>query len=188
MEVRWVGGGAGGAGGGLGGWRAASLKLVAASVKQARTSLRALWVCVQGPVCGPLPLRHRLRRPKHGPPRVPGALPPDGRGAQKSAGLLRQWLPRWAQGSAALLPSSLCRLPPLLGPLQPMHTRTAPPPAAAAAAFPVSFFERLEALEPVWVPYYVMHKLMQGRVDLPGGSLGPGPRVGVRGDGSSTSK
>ncbi|PSC73151.1 hypothetical protein C2E20_3677 [Micractinium conductrix] len=33
------------------------------------------------------------------------------------------------------------------------------------AAFPESFFDRLESLQTVWVPYYVVHKVMQGMLD-----------------------
>jgi DUF1680 family protein len=33
------------------------------------------------------------------------------------------------------------------------------------AAFPQEHFDRLEALQPVWVPYYVVHKLLQGLID-----------------------
>lgn len=33
------------------------------------------------------------------------------------------------------------------------------------AAFPPSHFDRLEALQPVWVPYYVVHKILAGFVD-----------------------
>lgn len=33
------------------------------------------------------------------------------------------------------------------------------------SAFPSSHFDRLEALEPVWAPYYVIHKLLAGLID-----------------------
>lgn len=33
------------------------------------------------------------------------------------------------------------------------------------SAFPKSHFDRLENLEPVWAPYYVIHKIMQGLLD-----------------------
>lgn len=33
------------------------------------------------------------------------------------------------------------------------------------SAFPASHFDRLEALQPVWAPYYVIHKLLQGLLD-----------------------
>ena len=33
------------------------------------------------------------------------------------------------------------------------------------AAFPKSFLDRLEALEPVWAPLYVLHKILAGLLD-----------------------
>eukprot|EP00887_Chlorella_sp_A99_P003672 scaffold7.g3672.t1 len=33
------------------------------------------------------------------------------------------------------------------------------------SAFPPSFFDRLEALQPVWAPYYVVHKILAGLLD-----------------------
>lgn len=33
------------------------------------------------------------------------------------------------------------------------------------SAFPKSHFDRLEALQPVWAPYYVIHKICQGLLD-----------------------
>ncbi|GIL43375.1 hypothetical protein Vafri_1144 [Volvox africanus] len=33
------------------------------------------------------------------------------------------------------------------------------------SAFPVEFFERVEALKPVWAPYYTIHKIIAGLVD-----------------------
>ena len=34
------------------------------------------------------------------------------------------------------------------------------------SAFPASFFDRLEAGKPVWAPYYTIHKIMAGLVDM----------------------
>ncbi|MBV9851518.1 MAG: glycoside hydrolase family 127 protein, partial [Armatimonadetes bacterium] len=34
------------------------------------------------------------------------------------------------------------------------------------SAFPTSFFDRLEAGRPVWAPYYTIHKIMAGLVDM----------------------
>ncbi len=34
------------------------------------------------------------------------------------------------------------------------------------SAFPTSFFDRLEAGKPVWAPYYTIHKIMQGLLDM----------------------
>ncbi|XP_076933891.1 uncharacterized protein LOC143599956 [Bidens hawaiensis] len=33
------------------------------------------------------------------------------------------------------------------------------------SAFPTEFFDRLEAIKPVWAPYYTIHKIMAGLVD-----------------------
>jgi DUF1680 family protein len=33
------------------------------------------------------------------------------------------------------------------------------------AAFPAEFFDRFEAIQPVWAPYYTIHKIMQGLLD-----------------------
>lgn len=33
------------------------------------------------------------------------------------------------------------------------------------SAFPSSHFDRLETLQPVWAPYYVIHKILQGLLD-----------------------
>ena len=33
------------------------------------------------------------------------------------------------------------------------------------AAFPESYLDRVEALQPVWAPYYTLHKLLQGLLD-----------------------
>ena len=33
------------------------------------------------------------------------------------------------------------------------------------SAFPKEHFDRLEALQPVWAPYYVVHKIMAGLID-----------------------
>ncbi|MBM3492790.1 MAG: hypothetical protein FJX72_00490, partial [Armatimonadetes bacterium] len=34
------------------------------------------------------------------------------------------------------------------------------------SAFPETFFDRLEALQPVWVPWYTLHKVYQGLLDM----------------------
>lgn len=33
------------------------------------------------------------------------------------------------------------------------------------SAFPAEFFDRFEAIQPVWAPYYTVHKIMQGLLD-----------------------
>ena len=33
------------------------------------------------------------------------------------------------------------------------------------SAFPAEFFDRFEAIQPVWAPYYTIHKIMQGLLD-----------------------
>jgi len=33
------------------------------------------------------------------------------------------------------------------------------------SAFPAEFFDRFEAIRPVWAPYYTVHKIMQGLLD-----------------------
>ena len=38
-------------------------------------------------------------------------------------------------------------------------------PSGWLAAFPESFLDRVEALTPVWAPYYTLHKLLQGLLD-----------------------
>jgi DUF1680 family protein len=39
-------------------------------------------------------------------------------------------------------------------------------PSGYLSAFPESFFDRLEALQPVWVPWYTLHKVYQGLLDM----------------------
>ena len=38
-------------------------------------------------------------------------------------------------------------------------------PDGYLSAFPTEFFDRLESLQPVWAPYYVIHKIMAGLLD-----------------------
>ncbi|XP_037460171.1 uncharacterized protein LOC119331096 [Triticum dicoccoides] len=37
--------------------------------------------------------------------------------------------------------------------------------AGYLSAFPAEFFDRFEAIQPVWAPYYTIHKIMQGLLD-----------------------
>lgn len=37
--------------------------------------------------------------------------------------------------------------------------------AGYLSAFPAEFFDRFEAIKPVWAPYYTIHKIMQGLLD-----------------------
>lgn len=39
-------------------------------------------------------------------------------------------------------------------------------PSGYLSAFPETFFDRLERLEPVWVPWYTLHKVYQGLLDM----------------------
>ncbi len=39
-------------------------------------------------------------------------------------------------------------------------------PSGYLSAFPEAFFDRLEALQPVWVPWYTLHKIYQGLLDV----------------------
>jgi len=39
-------------------------------------------------------------------------------------------------------------------------------PSGYLSAFPESFFDRLERLQPVWVPWYTLHKVYQGLLDM----------------------
>ncbi|MFH1266494.1 MAG: glycoside hydrolase family 127 protein, partial [Planctomycetota bacterium] len=39
-------------------------------------------------------------------------------------------------------------------------------PSGFLSAFPESFIDRVEAIEPVWAPYYGVHKIMAGLVDM----------------------
>jgi len=39
-------------------------------------------------------------------------------------------------------------------------------PSGYLSAFPESFFDRLERREPVWVPWYTLHKIYQGLLDM----------------------
>ncbi len=39
-------------------------------------------------------------------------------------------------------------------------------PSGYLSAFPEAFFDRLEALQPVWVPWYTLHKVYQGLLDM----------------------
>lgn len=48
------------------------------------------------------------------------------------------------------------------GLLVPGVPHAAPPRREHAAAFPESHFDRLEALQPVWVPYYVVRSWGEG--------------------------
>ena len=41
------------------------------------------------------------------------------------------------------------------------------------SAFPASFLDRLEDISPVWAPYYTLHKLLAGLLQVPSPSRTP---------------